>query len=62
LNEATQINIAKLVIKYADNIFSKKKNAKDEEKKFVAYKLFEFRNKFYAFLQNIIKENNKNEK
>lgn len=54
LNEDILINIAKLVIKYAE-IVQKKRNTPVDEKKFVTYKLFEYRNKFYSFFKNISK-------
>jgi hypothetical protein len=46
--------IANLIVKYADMISDRGKNTKDDEKKFVAFKLFDYRNKFYEFLKNII--------
>jgi shikimate kinase len=62
LSEKVLVRISKLVVTYADLITDKRKNVKDEEKRFVAYKLFEYRNKFYAFLKNIILDGTKKEK
>jgi hypothetical protein len=62
LDDKIQLKIAKLIVKYADIISVKHRSVKEGEKKFVAYKLFEYRNKFYDFLKNIIYEGSKAEK
>lgn len=62
LNEEILVRIAKLIIKYAEMIIDKRKNVKEDEKRFVAYKLFEYRNKFYAFYNNIKNTCTKKEK
>jgi hypothetical protein len=56
LSEKVLVMVANLIVKYADMILDKRKNAKDDEKKFVAFKLFDYRNKFYEFLKNIISD------
>ena len=43
VDKKMRLKLADLVIKYADNI-KDKRNVKDEEKRFVAYKLFNYRN------------------
>ncbi len=43
VDKKMRLKLADLVVKYADNI-KDKRNIKDEEKRFVAYKLFNYRN------------------
>ena len=43
VDKKMRLKLADLVIKYADNI-KDKRNIKDEEKRFVTYKLFNYRN------------------
>lgn len=63
LSEEMVFKIVRLISKYADIVIQRKRNSQDEEKRFVAFKLFQYRNKFYSFLKNIIKEGgNKKEK
>jgi hypothetical protein len=48
------------VLRFADLVKDKKNKASDEDKKFVTFKLFSYRNRFYSYLQNLEKEKSPN--
>lgn len=49
------LKIANMIIRFTDMMKDKRYKTTDEDRKFLVYKLFEYRNKIYSYLLNLQK-------